>query len=1335
MARTRKSTRKSPRKSTAGKGKRVKKSKSKGKGKGRKSVPPKRPRKEEEEDDQVQKVDNNNNINKKKKTQKKKQQGKKKKGGLVKDDNKRGKKRVKQTKQTVESAWEAFGKNENAKTTIDLVNKLNFSVRSRMPISAILKAVDPAVQQQFFGVISDGEKIENFSWSLEQYTQYLFLLVKLFQSLSVDIVRDSLLPLVNLPLWDNLNAPTLEHLPKALARHWRIYQKQKAKGKKDFTKFREFFPKLMSKFFTVLNSLGIKDFDTESRFLERFIELCIDLVCQLPTRRFFRQYLVDSNLIIRFKLSRYFNQSAFKKSLLSLLIIQKLDYYIRFEVDDFSGQALTVSEMEQRRSVKLDRFQRTAFAMSSGDIEGVDESDYEELKNLALSHQSALTFVKVAKVAEALSFESLKILAHSSGLASQTITDKTTLGLILADFCKTRKYHLDRINQMSLYPTEELLWSSVLAKGQDYDYDRPLNLPKLNLQFLSFYDYLLRNYTLYRFEASYGLKADVTTVISRMKPELLSDGKIKFNGWANLALPIKGVVKIFHVGEPVVGGTNPSEVRAELNFSLHHFTGRVRGEWEELKARDVLFLLQIGDPDTDEENTNQSRKYGLERLRGCEIVDAGEGTERRMIIKLDPAQYQSDVTAGLVYSGLNIVMRRRPAKNTFKAVLDTMRGLLNEHKYAIPPWLHDTFLGFGDPSQAVPTIHDGLTIDFGDTFLDAQHVVEAFPDREVEVKGSPPYVVSFLEGNKVVAETSEKEFEISNKLRFTPLQVKAISKGVQPGLSLIVGPPGTGKTDTASQILSLLYHSYPEQRIVVITHSNDALDQLFQRLANMKDVDQSSLVRLGYRHITNGKDYSRDGRVQLLLQKRNHFLQEINRLSQSLGLGSQVAFTCETAAHFFFLNIQPLWDQYEAKFQNSKDLENDSAFKEFPFSTYFATESKMKGQSVEEDFKEAHRLFNKVQNLLKELKNCEAMEVLRNDWDRGNFLLAKHSRVVAMTCTYAAMARNALVSVNFKFDSLVMEEAAQVMEIETFIPLMLQESKNMEDINRLKRVVLLGDHNQLPPIIQNSAFAQYCNLDQSFFTRFVRLGVPTTELDQQGRCRSDLARLFSWRYDRLDNLAVNVSKFTNANAGLRHNFQLIDVPDYQGVGEFCPSPYYYQNLGEAEYVVAVYRYLRILGYPASKITILTTYNGQKHLIKDVVNRYCGKGTRYGFPAKISTVDKFQGQENDIILLSLVRTKRIGHIQDIRRLIVAASRARLGLYVFARKSLFSGVPSLKPVFDQLNENSNELALIPTERHPTQRLDGGEVDEKSVIEIYDVEKMQLLVSDMEKSSQVK
>ena len=67
-------------------------------------------------------------------------------------------------------------------------------------------------------------------------------------------------------------------------------------------------------------------------------------------------------------------------------------------------------------------------------------------------------------------------------------------------------------------------------------------------------------------------------------------------------------------------------------------------------------------------------------------------------------------------------------------------------------------------------------------------------------------------------------------LNVSAMQIGAISSGIQPGLTMVVGPPGTGKTDTAVQILNVLYHNCPSQRTLIITHSNQALNDLFEKI-------------------------------------------------------------------------------------------------------------------------------------------------------------------------------------------------------------------------------------------------------------------------------------------------------------------------------------------------------------------------------------------------------------------------------------------------------------------------------------------------------------------------
>lgn len=59
-----------------------------------------------------------------------------------------------------------------------------------------------------------------------------------------------------------------------------------------------------------------------------------------------------------------------------------------------------------------------------------------------------------------------------------------------------------------------------------------------------------------------------------------------------------------------------------------------------------------------------------------------------------------------------------------------------------------------------------------------------------------------------------------NQILFTPTQIEAIRSGMQPGLTMVVGPPGTGKTDVAVQIISNIYHNFPDQRTLIVTHSN-----------------------------------------------------------------------------------------------------------------------------------------------------------------------------------------------------------------------------------------------------------------------------------------------------------------------------------------------------------------------------------------------------------------------------------------------------------------------------------------------------------------------------------
>jgi intron-binding protein aquarius len=280
--------------------------------------------------------------------------------------------------------------------------------------------------------------------------------------------------------------------------------------------------------------------------------------------------------------------------------------------------------------------------------------------------------------------------------------------------------------------------------------------------------------------------------------------------------------------------------------------------------------------------------------------------------------------------------------------------------------------------------------------------------------------------------------------------------------------------------------------------------------------------------------------------------------------------------------------------------------------------------------------YRHIQKMFKELEDVRPFELLRTSRDRSNYLLTKEARVIALTSTYAAIKHREILDLGFKYDNIVMEEAAQITEIESFIPLTLQHSKDGD--NPLQRIVLIGDHHQNPPVIQNAALKQ---MEQSLFTRLVRLGVPAIQLDSQGRARPSIANLYRWHYKSLTDLPIVTQDETylRGNAGFRYPFQFINVEDFVGEGETQPSPHFIQNLGEAEYAVAIYQYMRLLGYPAEKISILTTYAGQKALINDVLDERCADHPLFGRPSNVTTVDKYQGDQNDCISNSFVINSR------------------------------------------------------------------------------------------------
>ncbi|KAI6204813.1 hypothetical protein M3Y94_00720700 [Aphelenchoides besseyi] len=1208
-------------------------------------------------------------------------------------------------------------------------------------------------------------------------------------SMEIELVRLEVMNIASLLSWKCLSENKREaHLKTET--YWRkAYNKtlklEEAKSEDEKTRSAfnsRFLWRLMQRFKRVLDDLDSENETLDPQaisFVEKVTLLIIELQAQLSTRRFLHVLVDASQIIVHATLSGFY---LTEPGTLFFKLMQMLIFYFKFEVDNSTGEPLSIADIEKKHYELVQRLQVCAFKNfreRSGDF-------------CLLSVGNVNSRLYFEKLFDNWTADDLYQLAYELNLVcdrddASEVEQKSDLDYlknakylreIIIFHCTKPQFQLDKINAQPLYPNEEVIWDENLVPYEEYNGDGILPLSRLNLQFLTFHDYLLRNFNLFQMESTYEIRHDLEDVLFRVRPwKHEIQNTTVWGGWARMALPIT-TTRIVTVAKPFVGETAPSEVKIDVDVNLPKRID-LRREWEQLRRNDVLFLLTIlpTEPVGTKFDVRKPFKeqFKVTSARGCEIegllgadgkpIDEMDtsalreltGDVRTYRVRLDPNQYQQDTDKADLYYSFNLLVRRDPKANNFKAVLSTIRQLLNT-KCVVPDWLNDVLLGYGDPSSAHYSKRVGTsiaTLDFNDTFLDFDHLKESFPNAEIRCDVPEPKAPFQLTFNELVPQHGQEQKDTSilvecpsvdpvqkllgiksrqNSVRFTPAQIEAIKSGMEPGLTMVVGPPGTGKTDVAVQIISNIYHNWPEERTLIVTHSNQALNQLFEKIIAL-DVDERHLLRLGHGEeaLKTSKDFSRYGRVNYVLKERLELLKLITKLKEVTKAVGDVDATCETAGYFYRYTIIRSWEDFLEEIESrphadaveanctkennavdgqgdgqqndeeQKPITNDFIAKNFPFREFFENADELfQGKDLAEDLERAQAAFEYIQQIFAKLDEFRAFELLRNGRERSDYLLVREAKVIAMTCTHAALRRKELVELGFCYDNVIMEEAAQILEVETFIPLLLQEPS--EGVNRLKRWIMIGDHHQLPPVVQNVAYQKYSNLEQSLFGRFIRLGVPHIQLDAQGRARAEIASLYNWRYEKLGNLPHVLAnpEYQRANPGFKFPYQFIDVPDFNGVGESTPSPYFYQNLGEAEYAVALFTYMRILGYPAERISILTTYNGQRSLLMDVLTRRCQSNPLIGMPSCVSTVDKYQGQQNDYVILSLVRTKLVGHLRDVRRLVVAVSRARLGLYILGRQQLFQRCLELAPVFKKLSERSNHLQLFPAESFESDRL---------------------------------
>ncbi|XP_031564674.1 uncharacterized protein LOC116300052 isoform X2 [Actinia tenebrosa] len=277
--------------------------------------------------------------------------------------------------------------------------------------------------------------------------------------------------------------------------------------------------------------------------------------------------------------------------------------------------------------------------------------------------------------------------------------------------------------------------------------------------------------------------------------------------------------------------------------------------------------------------------------------------------------------------------------------------------------------------------------------------------------------------------------------------------------------------------------------------------------------------------------------------------------------------------------------------------------------------------------------------------------------------ILKKAKVIGMTTTGAARYHSVLQRIKPRI--VIIEEAAEVLEAHIITSL----ARDTE------QVILIGDHKQLRPKPTVHELAIKYNLEISLFERMVLNKMDCKMLSIQHRMRPEIAQLTKRIYKDEIYDDVSVTMFEDVR-GMKTNLFFLD---HRGVESFHNGLQSYANDHEANMMVAMCKYLLQQDYKPSQITILTLYIGQLLTLKDKMPLEEFKGVR------VTVVDNFQGEENDIILLSLVRsntTGSIGFLKESNRICVALSRARKGLYCIGNFALLSKDRLWKEICEEL-----------------------------------------------------
>lgn len=304
------------------------------------------------------------------------------------------------------------------------------------------------------------------------------------------------------------------------------------------------------------------------------------------------------------------------------------------------------------------------------------------------------------------------------------------------------------------------------------------------------------------------------------------------------------------------------------------------------------------------------------------------------------------------------------------------------------------------------------------------------------------------------------------------------------------------------------------------------------------------------------------------------------------------------------------------------------------------------------------------------------------------------SNVICATCSGIASSNHNNFS-EMEFDYVIVDEAAKCFSSEILIPII-----------KGKKIVLVGDHKQLSPIVEKNILKEmednkdisrdelndYLN-NSLFGIMFEKANSSIkTTLDIQYRMNSDISAFVSKQY--YDNKLKNGPNIINLNHGvpkLSRGVYWIDTEDMENSREDVLGTSYY-NKEESNVIVNLLNWLEVNLNSKKGIGIISPYRAQKNYLIDLLE----DKNFNNIDLEINTVDAFQGREKEIIIMNCVRNNEkgeFGHVSGNSRMNVAISRAQELLFVVGSRDFIEKYkgPS-RSMYSLVNYLGNSNSII-------------------------------------------